>query len=436
MHGLMRPESGMMKKIAQFIRRLPFVQWPMHVLAQVTRVVVCRLRYRRVLRRLRWKVSEHHKLKVVFLADDPAKWKYQSVYALMANSDRYDPYVAIGLRKNHDYELSSNELLSRINERRSFYEKMGCRCILACDVRHKKPIDMKTLGADIVFYQEPWMLFGSHTVMNVAKTALACYVPYSVEWEFDPKLHWQSNFHRLLFATFVWNEEQSEQEKPKAPFSLSCSICAIGHTSFDGFYEKKSKCAGDYVIYAPHFSFPYNGKTNLETLGTFEWNGREMLEYAQKHEEIKWAWKPHPALRWQLESKGFMTHEEVDAYYAAWEQLGEAKYDGDYMELFEKSRAMITDCGSFLLEYAPTGNPIIRPLAADFSLTPSVSAQKIFETYYTAHDWDELRRFLDRVILHGDDFQRSARLEAAMEMGLTRSCAAEKVLNFINRTVC
>ena len=160
-----------------------------------------------------------------------------------------------------------------------------------------------------------------------------------------------------------------------------------------------------------------------------------MLEYAKIHKEIKWAWKPHPGLRWQLEAKGFMSHEEVDAYYAAWEQIGIARYDGEYMDLFEKSRAMITDCGSFLLEYAPTGMPIIRPLAADFSLTPSASAQKIFETYYTAHNWDELRAFLDRVIIGGDDFQRPARLKVSNEMGLTGKCAAQKVIEFIEKQI-
>lgn len=402
------------------------------MVAQTARVLMCRRHYRCVLRRLRRKVAEKQKLKVIFLADDPAKWKYQSVYTLMSKSDCYDPYVAIGLRKNHDYELSYAELSSRINDRRAFYERMGCRCIMACDVRHKTLIDMKKLGADIVFYQEPWMLFGSHTVMNVAKTALACYVPYSVEWEFDPKLHWLPNFQRLLFATFVWNEDQAEQEKPKAPFSLSCSICAIGHTSFDNYCAKKTKHNGEYVIYAPHFSFPYNGKTNLETLGTFEWNGREMLEYAKVHKEIKWAWKPHPALRWQLEAKGFMTHEEVDKYYAAWEQIGEAKYDGDYIELFEKSRAMITDCGSFLLEYAPTGMPIIRPLAANFSLTPSASAQKIFATYYTAHNWDELHSVIDDVIINQNDSNRDARLAVIKENDLGCHSAAEKVISFLN----
>ena len=197
---------------------------PLHAVVHAARVLVCRRRCRHVLRRLRQKVSSKQKLRVVFLVDCPAKWKYQSVYALMAQSNLYDPCVAIGLRKCHDYELPVDELAQQVEERTKFYEKIGCRCVTAFDVNRKTPIDMKTLGADIVFYQEPWMLFGSHTVMNVAKTALACYVPYSVEWEFDPTLHWLPNFHRLLFATFVWNQDQAEQEKPKAPLSLSCSI--------------------------------------------------------------------------------------------------------------------------------------------------------------------------------------------------------------------
>ena len=68
--------------------------------------------------------------------------------------------------------------------------------------------------------------------------------------------------------------------------------------------EKEKK----YVIYAPHWSIDDN-RTNY---ATFEWNGKYILEYAKKHPEIKWIFKPHPSLKLRLETQKIMTNEEIE----------------------------------------------------------------------------------------------------------------------------
>lgn len=402
---------------------------------QAGRVLLCRSRYRRKLSCLRAKVQRGEKLRVIFLADDPSKWKYQSIYEEMKNSDVFDPIVGIDLRGNHDSDLSVEDLKKQRTAIRSFYERLGCSCVWAYDINTKQLVDAKELGADLVFYQEPWMLVGCHRVIEVSKYALTAYVPYSVEWGTDPAFHWQYEFQRLIFANFVWSREQAEQECPRSCFAKSGRAYCVGHTSFDKYMGLNCKDKGDGVIYAPHFAFPYKDVKNITIFGTFEWNGRKMLEYAQRHPYVNWVWKPHPALRWQLEAKGFMTHDEVDQYFEAWENLGTACYDGDYFDLFISSRAMITDCGSFLLEYAPTTNPIIRPLAERFTPIPSETASKVFQSYYTVRNWAEMESCLDRVILGRDDYRRAERIAAVKNAKLIGNLAGKAVVDILTRTV-
>jgi len=418
------------------LRKIYYSSWG-HLIffpfVQMGRVIVCRRRYKTVLRRIRHKVANGRKIRVVFLADDPCKWKYQGIYQLMSKHSMFDPIVALDIRKNEEYDLPYEELMAKVDRLFRFYRGNGCECMLAFNPNDKSLLGADELGADIFFYQEPWMLHGKHTVMQVSKHALSCYVPYSVEWEFDRKLHWHYDFHRLLFADFAWNAQQSVEESPKGCFALAGMVYGVGHPALDFYLESDKVCStgSEYVIYAPHFTFHWKGEGDSIVLGTFEWNGREILEFAKQHPEVRWAFKPHPGLRWNLEAHGFMTHAEVDRYYRDWESIGIACYDGNYQDLFRGSNALITDCGSFLMEYVITGKPIIRPLAERFSLVPSTSAKKLFDTYYEVHAWDELREVLDEVVVRGEDPLREKRLGAIRDAGLCGEPASEKVLGIL-----
>ena len=55
-----------------------------------------------------------------------------------------------------------------------------------------------------------------------------------------------------------------------------------------------------------------------------------------------------------------MTREQVEQYFDEWRAIGSIKEGTSYMELFANSSCLITDCGSFLTEYAFTGKPVIH----------------------------------------------------------------------------
>jgi UDP-N-acetylglucosamine 2-epimerase len=128
-----------------------------------------------------------------------------------------------------------------------------------------------------------------------------------------------------------------------------------------------------------------------------------------------------------------MSREAVDEYYRAWETLGIACYDADYPRLFMDSRAMITDCGSFLVEYAVTGLPIVhlKPLTNQVEIMPP--NRRLFDSYYVASDVNRMLEIFDAVLERGEDPRREDRLRAVRESGLCDRNASNRILSYLDR---
>lgn len=413
----------------------PFFSYPVFLV----RVLICRYRYFRTLKRLRSK----EKIRVAFLSMDTSKWKCQTIYELMAKSDRYEPFIALTIT-DEDYNHTDEVIEKRNEESRRFYENLGCKVEIACDVAKRQVFDAKKLNADIVFFQVPWGNFKGQRVWDVSKYALTCYMPYSVDvfrWSsksarFD--FHHMADFQMLMWGNFVWSEEYVKWYR-SSQFRWEWAGCTIGagHSSLDIFEIKKNKneVPGNFVIYAPHFSFPWNDHNPIMNFSTFPWSGKMILEYAKKHPEMKWAFKPHPKLRERLSEIGFMTKAEVDEYYADWEKIGVTCYDGGYADMFFKSRAMVTDCGSFLSEYMPVGKPLIRLIPDNIKVGPCPVAEDYFKTFYNCYDKEEMMKAFNLVLEQGQDPLQEERISSCKKANLIGNYAAKNVMMFLDGNI-
>lgn len=407
----------------------PFFLW---------RVAVCRRRYRKTLARLRMKVAAGKKLRVVFLSMDTAKWKCQSLYDAMARSPHFDPVVALTIT-DEDGGRTAAQIDARNRVSRAFYERHGCKVVEACDPVARTVVSPSELGADLVFFQVPWGNFREQTPWRVSEYALTAYVPYSmdnVEWaakttRFD--FMRMADFHQLMWLNVAWSDAFARYLlSSQFGWEWAGRQVGLGHTTLDAYADFRPKNAlGELVIYAPHFSFSWECHHPIMNFSTFPWSGKAMLAYAQSHPEIKWAFKPHPKLREYLVDVGFMSPEEVDAYYSSWEKLGESCYDGDYAELFKRSRAMVTDCASFLFEYMPIGKPLIRLIPDDIKVRPFAAAREVFDSFYNCHSWNEAMSAMKLVLEKGEDPKREGRWAACRRANLLDNNCAKRVMDWL-----
>ena len=85
-----------------------------------------------------------------------------------------------------------------------------------------------------------------------------------------------------------------------------------------------------------------------------------------------------------------MTEQEVDNYYKEWEKISTYCNNGNYAKLFLESKALITDCASFLVEYFCTKKPVIHLISSSCGIIPKFPLKRIIETYYKAHNLEEM----------------------------------------------
>lgn len=369
------------------------------------------------------------KINVLFLVNENSKWKTQSLYDLMVQSDKFEPIVALTIA-DFQRKLSSEQQQDVLTRNEEFFNSREMNTVCAYDVKNQKALDLKEFDPQIVFYQQPWGISEIQRAEYVSNFALTCYVPYFVQNYGDVATECCQELHQTLFKYYILNQDWEDMYKPELQFAAG-ELKGLGHTMLDYFYLNQDYVGTEnYVIYAPHFSI-----NNFENYATFLKNGKEILEYAKAHPEIKWVFKPHPTLKYRLILTKSMTEEEVDNYYKEWEKIGIYSNDGNYAKLFLESKALITDCGSFLVEYFCTKKPVIHLISSTCKIIPKIPLKRIINTYYKATNLDEMYEHFENILEKDNDYLYETRIKALNDSGLLNNYAAKNIMEDLEETL-
>ena len=368
------------------------------------------------------------KLNVIFYIYDDTKWKCQSVYDLMEQSKHFIPYIYVtknaAPQNNCNYQTDEN--LKKVY---NFFAKKSMRVKYAYNIDKQKYISFERMNPkpDIIIYQHPWYVERVQGPVKCSKFALTYYVPYYIsdsnEWfEYDLR------FHKYIYKYFIPSEFVKNNYAEKMP-NKGKNLVVTGHPQLDYYYLNKNdsnKSANKkLIIYAPHWTVCGD---NIR-YSTFDWSGREILEFAKVHKEFNWVMKPHPLLYNFLYQSGYMSKDDVDRYFDEWCEIGQVFDTGDYLELFKNSSAMITDSGSFLIEYLLTKNPCIHLTSEKFEGNEFV--KEICEGYYNAHNKEEMYSLLNNVILNNNDYNKSKRDLIIKKLNLDNNYSARNIVKEI-----
>ena len=408
-------------------------------LLAIRTALICRIRQRRVLSRIRSR-DPNEKVRVLFLCSNTAKWKCQTVYEKMEASGLFEPIVGITALGEMAVR-PDEELEAAFTDAEKFFAGLGDRCVRVCTLFPRRYDNLRRFAPDIIFFPEPWILRHPQTTREVSKFALPCYVPYFVVAHLIPDKQCRTPMHRHLFDYFVQNESLARLYEHAVPwFVRSYHAIPTGHPALD-FLSRNNRASSDGgqdgegpIIYAPHHSVTIGNARHPEwSIGTFLETGKPMLDYAEKHPEAKWVFKPHPQLRRALLQTGSWTDADIDAYFDAWKRIGTVCTDGNYQDLFLSSKAMVTDSASFLLEYGATGKPLVQlvPPGAGTGLSPHI--RDLLASYYRVENVDELTSTLDLLIVKGEDAKRPQRLAALRKAGLLGVDAAQNIVDYLRK---
>lgn len=400
------------------------------------RALFFKYRYALVLRRLRKQYGKR-KIKVGFLVSELSKWKGQTVYELMSKTHDFEPVMLI-YPSPLDIQYDNARIDEILKEKENYFRRSGMHVRNIWDRDKQKSLPSSEINVDIVFYQQTWDIPPAPLIGDVSRKSLSFYFPYYMVSEFIPRLDLEMYLHYCIYRYVLLNEDLiCFYKRYIKAANYTGKMVGLGHPCIDMFHLKKDyQGTKNYVIYAPHFSFKCDrpkGKELYFYSSTFLEYGKIIFNYAKNHPEINWVFKPHPRLRTELTCYNVWSKKEVDDYFQSWEEIGVACYDSHYIDLFLESKAMITDCCSFLTEYSCTGKPLIR-LIPDHGKTlppPNPALKKLQECFYKVFNEVDLFEFLDMVVLQDKDPNREDRLKCVREAHLTDNYAAQNITEYI-----
>lgn len=366
-------------------------------------------------------VKEHQRLlddirqrgyaNVVFVVSNLAMWKSCELYQLLNSNKRFN--VTIVLCPFATYSQVQKE--DNMRQLRLFFSERGISFI-DMSTSEKRLNGLDFLSPDILFYCQPYYhILPKKIDSSYYDKKLLCYFPYayltkSEKWSYN-------NLYQVVAWKLFYETEFHRGEGKRLCDNKGANIKVTGDVHADEFLsgtyrdvwkvqEKKKK----RIIWAPHFTIIHNSWLNR---GSFIWAGEYMLTLARRmSDDIQIAFKPHPRLKTELYKHPDWGKEKTEEYYRAWEDLDNGQLEeGEYVDLFMTSDAIIHDSGSFTVEYHYSQKPAMFLTKDRNGAISDLNAfgQRALRLHYFGGSIEDIQNFVDDVVLGGNDCLREER---------------------------
>lgn len=361
------------------------------------------------------RLKAKEKIEVAFLLTMPSMWKLDYVYSRMQKSKKYHPYVVICPYSNFKSfsEQSLHETLKRTED---FVKSRGFEYIIPYSKETGKWEDIKkTLNPDIVFFTTPYRdVLPQYYYYNFADR-LTCYVPYG----FGTWNVYALNYQQIAISLYGLNFTETPIHQgfaQKYAASKGANFVVTGYPGTEVYLDKEYVSPDVWetknvqmkrVIWAPHHTIDSTDDVQWSTFLDYCEN---MLEIAERYKEkIHFAFKPHHLLKFKLMQLWGV--DRTNAYYKRWETMQNGQLEeADYRDLFIHSDAIMHDCGGFTTEYLFTKKPALYlMLDEEHNNMFNDFGRLSFQQYYKAYNADDIIRFLEEVVLKGNDPMKESR---------------------------
>ena len=355
--------------------------------------------YKRSIPRKIKEIRKKNRIKVLFVLADLSKWKTETLYLEMLKHNRFEPILGITLKTDDKPSESARkltQLIEYLQGKKYHYVELI-----------REGYIKEYIKPDIIIYQEPYLLtiLRGHNYLN----NLYCLF-ISITYGFHSVLLPFNNIGGLKDIAWFDCYENDSTAKDALEYikNKRKNICVTGlpmsevllndQVSKDVWRNKSPK---KRIIWAPHHSIGFNYETI--TYGNFLAIADDMRKLAEKYKDkIHWAFKPHPLLKYKLEL--IWGAEKTEEYYSYWRNNNHTQLEeGDYVDLFKLSDAMIHDCDTFTIEYLYMNKPVMFVDNKDCKKEHLNSfAQKAMEVHYHGNNINDIEEFIHNVIISND----------------------------------
>lgn len=342
---------------------------------------------------------------------------HASIYEAMKTDAAFDVQVFAVPKRSPGGDMDWEEYRHLID----FFDREGVPCLRAFNLGSGKWNNPLSFGLpDVVFlcqahdFQHNFM-YGSVYLSRFCKVAI---LPYGFTML---DLFFRAPCMKNCQYIFSENTYLRDLFLTHAP-ECEDKLIVTGHPSFDAYMRplaetqrisRKSPKTKFRIIWAPHFTVS-GGKTPHQCSTFFKYF-ELFIQLANEHPDLEIVMRPHPELFKFMVDCGAKTEREAKDYRARFEALPNAFiHEGaDYISLFRQADAILLDSLSFIAACAPSGIPVCFLESAERTRVNSIG-ERLLHADYAAWDAEEIREFVERVVLGGDDYKKKER-EAAVK---------------------
>lgn len=384
------------------------------------------------------RIRNKDKIKVAFFLINVDTWKLDTLYWMFNNEDRFDAVIVLCPFVSKGIEFLKIEL----NKGKIYCENKKYNYLVAYDEINSVGIDVKKIiNPDIIFFTNPNALTFSKLCISNYFNYLTCYIPYSFridtlyEYEFD---------NDLVNLTWINFYETSIHEKLAKKYARNnaYNVFVSGYPFMDNYKSKKSNelvwkpqsRRKKRIIWAPHWTIKGYQNTGLDWSCFLNYH-EFILRIAEEYEsKIQVAMKPHPFLKNTLSQPCLWGVNKTEKYFKKWQLLSNCQIvDGEYVNLFLESDAMIHDSGSFMVEYLALNKPVAYTLSQkNLNNRFNEFGNNVLAGHYLINSENELKEFIMNVIEEIDPLS-SGRKNIIKQHNLNKdNLISETIIKHIN----
>lgn len=347
-------------------------------------------------------IQHKKRIRIIFLAIHKSIWKVEQIYKEMLNDSYFEPIILVC---PYTYYNTEDEILKELNETTKYFKDKNYKVLSSYIEKEDRWLILEELNPDIVFFTYPHHLTKKEYYEDAFINYLSCYAGYGMHTANYDNGQSQYNqvFHNAMWKIFVQNKDMLSGYK-KYPYIPKENL----HLVVDNIVEEiinneqknivwKNFYTHKKIIWAPHHTIIKNAHLELSNFLLYADFMKELSLKTAKY--ITWSFKPHPVLKFNLYKHPDWGKIKTDEYYNFWENGSNTQYDnGEYIELFKQSDALIHDSASFLAEYIFTRKPMLYLMNSSTINDLNTFGKICLDTSYQAFNKNEIINFIDTIL--------------------------------------
>ncbi|MCX2717881.1 CDP-glycerol glycerophosphotransferase family protein [Helicobacter sp. MIT 21-1697] len=381
-------------------------------------------------------ISQKSIIKVAFLQMYIAECQNFSLFEKFLKDNRFEPYFIV----NPDIARSEENFITQYKktyeELANKYSGGGAERVLnGYDFASKTFIDY-TQEFDLMTTANPYDEM-AHQFFKIAYWTQKCIPIFYISYFYLGRCLVSIDNLKLETSNYIWKffAENEEVIKLAQKYQIikGANLVLSGYPKMDSLAHHLKQAQEPAptkklrIIIAPHHSI-YEAQS---AVGSFLKYYEILYRLMAKNTNIDFIFRPHPLLFAQLAKEDFWGEAKTQSYFDKICALNNVTYStqGDYMEVFANSDALIHDCGSFMAEWLYTHKPCAFLYRDNLNTQVCWTefGRKCVNAHYAIHNAQDLDNFIESLCKEQDSLKEQRMAFAQNEVMINYPNATQKI---------